>query len=209
MEISPWVCRALAQVNPLARLAWAGRPRKTPDELNAGSYALVRLYRAQDVGPLQAPYLIQELWDVTNAADRHGKLDRRGIVRGPIFSRTGRPTRDWDEHAWVPVYVANFNDFGVSNDTIARGGFLPLMRRWMRPIKDRVLESATAAEKDLAHKTREIALDGRDYLWHLANKTGQGSNRTTIKEERVAVGKSLAERKPGFEGYYNPNKVFR
>lgn len=208
MEVGGWICKALAQVNPLARLAWAGAPRSRPDELNAGSYALVRLYRRQDIGSFENPMLPGDLWDVTTRADKWGRPETQRIDRGPVFAQSGRPSPDWDPWQWVPVYVANFKSFGVSNETIGRGDFLPLIRQWMRPMKDRIVESATAKERELQSKADGISREGRDFLWHKANQTGATTPLTT-REERVAAERKLQERERGFKGYYNPYETFK
>jgi len=54
---------------------------------------------------------------------------------GPVFSRRGRPSPDFDPLARVPILKHNF-----SVEEVFSGDFLPQVRRWCRPIAARYLE---------------------------------------------------------------------
>ena len=211
MEAPAWVCKELARVSPGVRLCWAGKPRQREDELNAGSFGLVRLYKTIHVGTPDEPLTAQEFWDATMRTDRFGRPEMRRITRGPIFSKKGGLSRDWDPLFWTPIYKVDFSGYDISTMDVMQGSekLFGTIRSWMTNLKDRIVTSATTAEKELGRQVNDIARDGRDYLWHLANKTDSAGFRTTLKEERIAAEKKMKEKKPGFEGYYNPFKVFR
>lgn len=208
MEISSWACKFLARFNPLARLAWVGRPKRTPDELNPGDYALVQLFPAWEIGPLDAPLTIHELWNLTMRPNKHGAPEMVRIDRGTLFNSTGGTTPDWDPLQYVPVYTANFPDYGLSNYGISHGSFRPLLERWARPLRERKLESAKAKGADLKRQVDDIARNATDRLWHEASKTGSTTPLTT-REERVAAEASLKKERQPFEDYYSGEKVFK
>ena len=210
-----WVCRKLAEVSPGIRLCWAGRPRKFADELNAGSFGLVRLYKTAHVGTPDNPFTPQEFWDVTMRTDESGRPVMTKVDRGPIFNMKGGLSRDWDPLVWAPIYKVNFaayeKDWGITTMDVMQGSekLFRTLREWFQPIRKRLEDSATHAEKNLGSRVDDISRDATDRLWFEANKPGAYGYHYVTKEERIAAEKKIKEKKRGFEGYYNPFKVFR
>ncbi len=143
--------------------------------------------------------------------DRFGKPEMQRSYRGPIFARDGSTYRDWDVLGWTPIYKAALDTYQLTAMDVMQGSekFFGTLRGWMGNLKERIVTSAETQERELQRKTDEISRDGRDYLWSLANKTGETGYHWVTKEERIAAEKKIKERKRGFEGYYNPYKVFR
>lgn len=209
MEPGRFASETLARLNPLARLAWAGRKRQTPDELNPGNFCLVQLYPMRMVGSLEEPNINQELWDVTTRANAHGQVLRQAISRGPIFNKKGGLTRDWDTLFYVPIYVAKFVDYGLADSAISHGGFKPMIERWATNMRIRVQQSIKERGKVLKSQVNEISEGAADRMWHSANKANSTSSDTTTREERVAAQKQLEKQRSNFEGYYDGSKIWR
>jgi hypothetical protein len=182
-----------------------GRDKRSDGETDPGDFALVELYNQTEVGSLDHPRVIRELWDVSVHADQFGKPLMRKVDRGTVFSRTGRPHPDWD-HSKVPVLVARFSDFGISNFRVYHGYCLNVIKSWTTPIKQRIMKSVKEQGKELTRKADDHSRDAADYLWHLANRTGEASLRTTTRAERVEAHKQVLAKQTGFEDYYNPFK---
>jgi hypothetical protein len=209
VDISSFACTQLSRLNPLARLAWAGRKRRTPDELNPGAYCLVQLYPMRIVASLEEPQINNELWYVTTRADRHKNPIRVRIDRGPIFNKTGGLVPDWDPLTWVPVFVARFSDYGLPDSSIPHGGFRDMVESWQTDAKERYMKSVRERGAELKDKVDNIAGDAADRLWSEANRGTQFSTSTTTREERVAAQAELENQKADFEGYYDGTKVWR
>ena len=208
MEASPFICRELGRLDPGFRLAWAGRPRRDPNELNPGGYALVSLARAQDIGPLDNPLIPNELWNITMRADRWGKPTMARIDRGPIFRRDGAPGVDWDPVAYVPVYVALLGDYGMDNWAVQAGAVLPLVRVWQTSAKERRRKSAEAAGRALVHQTQDLAKEAHRRLMYEANKPTATSPVVAWKHAKKDV-EEFYRRNQGLENYYDPTKDMR
>ena len=216
MEAPAWLCEKVFEIAPYVRLAWAGERSKDPHELNAGGYALVELVPVKDVGSLETPNIKEELWYVTTRANNHGQALRCRIDRGSIFARNGSTAPDWDVLGLVPVYVGRFKDYEIpwarvkrgepfpkfTNEMIYGGACLPMIRRWDASLKARVDESAKEAAATLKGELKDIAGDGSDRLWSMANTTGAASNDTSTRAERVQAHKEVLEKRADFEAYY-------
>lgn len=198
-------CRALYETNKSARYCWVGQPAKE-GELNPGHYGLVQLYPSNLVGDLDEPNIPDELWYIGNALDVTGKLVRKRIDRGPIFNRRGGTTPDWDMLQYVPVYVARFVDYRMSDQATYSGAMRPLIERWMTSARERVIKSAEAAGRELKRKAREIGEEGGKRLWHEAKKhTSSGAiipYDSDVKREMD----EFYRRNEGLENYYRPDK---
>lgn len=208
MEAPFWLCDAVHQIKPSLRLAWMGRDRQVADELDPGDFALVELYNQTEVGSLDQPRIVRELWDVSTEADAFGKPLMVKRNRGTVYSATGRPKPDWD-HSKVPVLVARFRDFGIPNALVYQGHILGVIKSWTTPVKQRIMNSVKERGQELTRQADDHSRKATDYLWHLANRTGEASNRTTTREERVAAHAQVLQKRTGFEDYYNPFKSFR
>ena len=203
------VAMALYRLNPSARLAWAGEPGKTEDELNAGSFALVQLYPIHQIGSLEEPLTPEELWHVTTRADEHGQPCRVRIDRGPIFNRHGGTRPDWDPIFFVPVFKVRFKDYHMSNESVQSGAILPLLRRWMTPIKKRVQDSQEAAGKELKRKAREIGEEGGKRLWKEAMNHDSTSKILPYDASVRKEVDQFFQGNEGIENYYKTGRVMR
>ena len=117
--------------------------------MNPGDFALIQLYHISDVGDLNDPSTFRTLWNVQPTLDENGDTRFEKIDRGPIFNKRGGTTRDWDPLFRVPIFVATLNEeFGVSVEDILTGRIVEHIKRWMRPIVQRVTESAVEQGKD-------------------------------------------------------------
>lgn len=201
------VCADVYKTNRLVRVAWAGAPKKSPDD-DGGSFALVRLFRVQDVGHLDNPVIPYDFWHVTMRPDQFGRPTTVRVSRGPIFNRKGGVAPDWDPLFWVPVYMANLKSFGIGNHIMYGSGIIPIIKEWMQPIRKRVLDSAKARGRELKEEAANLGREAADVIWHEASKTGQTSPLST-REERVAVEAQIDAKKSkvGLEEYYNPEVV--
>ena len=222
MEVPSWLCRRVYEIAPYIRLAWAGERSKDPREMNAGGYALVELVSQTRVGSLEDPRIPHELWSVTTRSDTYGQAIRCRIDRGPIFARNGATAPDWDVLEYVPVYVGRFKDYEIpwvrtkpgeifpkfTNEMIYGGACLPLIQRWASSAKARAEESRREKAKELKDKLDDISGDGADRLWSMANQTGQASNDTSLRAERVQAHKDILEKKADFDGYYAGNSRY-
>lgn len=211
MEVSPWICKELGRLDSGFRLAWAGRPRKEPNELNAGGYALVSLARRQDIGDVENPAIPNELWEVTMRPDKFGRPSTVHIDRGPIFTRSGRPGRDWDPITHIPVFVASLEDYGISGWGVNAGAVLPLVRKWQRSLRKRVMESAEAKGRDLVRAKDDLAREAHRKLMYEANKPSATRQEIAWKHAKKDVEEFYRrkEANEGLENYYNPYKDMR
>jgi hypothetical protein len=166
------------------------------------------LARVQDVGSLDAPRIPNDLWDVTDGVDKYGKVIRKRIDRGPIFSRTGSVRRDWDPLFWVPVYVARLEDYKLDNEAVAHGAILPMVRKWQTSLRRRVQESADAAGRELKRKTRDLSEEAHRKLMFEANKPDATTPIVAWKHAREEV-EAFYRRNEGLENYYDPVKDMR
>lgn len=186
------VCKALYDVHPQLRLAWAGRPPKYPGETNPGSYAIVQLYHIQDCGDLDDTMVtFREFWDTTIRPNAHGQAERVRITRGPIFNKNGGTERDWDPLVRIPVFVMTIDEEYEYPDgsnfrgieDVHSGKYLVAIKAYLaKDIKTRAIESGIEKGKTVARKIDEIGRDGADYLWHEANKTGETSDTSITYE---------------------------
>lgn len=216
MELPNWLTRKVYEIAPYVRLAWAGEPRKHPNELNAGGYAIVELVPSCKVGSLEEPNIPQEIWHVTTRSNRFGQATRARIDRGPIFAKTGSTTPDWDVQKLVPVYVGRFKDYEIpwvrvakgeqfpkfTNEMVYHGACIPMIRRWESSRKARVEQDRLKRAKELQQEMDDISRDGTERLWSKANETGATTYSTVTREERSAAHEDILNRKADFEGYF-------
>lgn len=175
------ICKALYRTHPWARLAWEGRSPRYEGELNPGNFALIQLYHITDCGDRNDPFTYREYWDITTRMiDEWGARDRVRIDRGPIFAKDGSLKRDWNPEYRQPIFVMSFDGSwhdseGVPLDTKAvfSGRIIPAIKEYMKPIVQRVQQSAQEVGKDLDREVSDFARDQADFLLFEANKASE------------------------------------
>lgn len=156
MEAPAYVCRALSRLNPNLRLAWDGATR---------SFAIVELYPQRLVGDLDEPSIISDLWHITDRYDPKTKeVYRVKVDRGPIFNMKGGLSPDWDMLNFVPVYKANLKSYEITTEEVFSLAFLKVLARWMIPFKQRQVESAIEAQRNLDRSISDLTREGYSRL---------------------------------------------
>ena len=203
------VCESLHALHLQLRLAWVGRPKKHELELNPGDFALIQLYHISDVGDLNDPSTFRTLWNVQPVLDEHGETQFERIDRGPIFNKHGGTSRDWDPLFRVPVFVATLNEeFGVSIEDILTGRIIERIKLWMRPIVQRVKESAVEQGKDLKRRASDIGHEVAKDVWKEAQKSDAATVIMANKHTKGAMAE-IEQRKQheDLASYYMPPEV--
>lgn len=100
---------------------------------------------------------------------------------GPVFGT------DYDRLARVPVYLAD-----IEPQDVFSGACIPLIRRWMRPLKERVVEAQVAKGREYESSNQDLAEAQTDYmLWH-ASKSDM-SDRTVTNSDLTAHDKAVLD----------------
>lgn len=179
MHAPPHACKSLYRLHPHLRLAWAGRAPKYPGELNPGSFAIVQLYHIRDVGSPSDPTTYRELWHSTVKADAYMEPERVRIDRGPIFSKEGEVTPDWDKNTRVPIFVMTLDEKYVYPDgepfkieDVQSGKFLGAIRTFLTPIKDRKYAADKAKYRRLKEAARGMSEEMGKQWWWMGQQTG-------------------------------------
>lgn len=163
MHPPEWICKELERIHPHLRLGWVGYARKSgEDELNKGVFALIQLYHSRD-----ASRTFYTLWETVEN-------------RGPVFGSR------YDPLSRTPIYVSE-----LAPEDVFSGACIPMIRRWMRPMKQRYMESAVAKGKQYESDNQDLAEAQADYmLWH-ANKTDGSSDRTITNADLTKHDKAV------------------
>ena len=201
-----WLCKAVYRIHPQLRLAWVGRDRKYEDELNAGSFALVQLFHIRDLGLDDASLQYKTRWDIEFVADEWGNSEGTRIRRGPVFSKNGTCTPDWDPLFRKPMYIANLEDYGIPLSEVLSGEFLGTVKEWLTPIKRRVIESAKEQGKLLKTKAEDIGDEAADFLWREAQRSDATSVIKANKhcKEEMATFEKAKQAAAQLPSYYMP-----
>jgi hypothetical protein len=178
------ICKALYRLHPQLRLAWVGRERTYPDELNAGSFGLVQLYHSRDVGTPDDPVTYREFYDVTVRPDAFGGYELGHVDRGPIFSRTGSTRRDWDYLTRTPMLIGVLSDYGVSHYDVFSKRFLTAVQYWLTSPYDRAVQAAKAKGREAKRKVRDMGDQMAADLWKSAQRSDATS--TTMSKKHAA-----------------------
>jgi hypothetical protein len=96
--------------------------------------------------------------------------------RGPIFSKTGRPSPDWDHWSRLPIYVID-----VSIEDVQSGAVLALVRRWLRPIAARMRETAQERANSFQTKVDEMGDRMGDEIYALGQRHDSITNNVARK----------------------------
>lgn len=143
-----WICKELERLHPQLRLGWVGKPREG-DELNQGFFALIQLYHSRD-----AERTFFTPWHT---------IENRGTIYGSRFDPLMR----------LPIYLADIEPADVFS-----GACLPAIKRWMRPMKERHMESAIEKGKAYEAEVQDMSEGAADYMLWSANKPDSTSDRT-------------------------------
>jgi hypothetical protein len=80
--------------------------------------------------------------------------------KGPVFGST------WNNDKYYPAWLANF-----TKEQVFSGSFILDVRRWMRPLKERVVESAQELGREKQARMRDMAEEAGDRMYHKAQKS--------------------------------------
>ena len=139
--------------------------------MNPGSFALVQLYHISDVQDVNDPGTFRLIWDLDPVQTETGETRLERVDRGPIFAKDGSTRRDWDSAFRIPVFVATLDEeYGFGLDDVVSGRFLDTVRHWLRPIEQRLRESADVRGRELESRTDDVAGEIADATWHEAKK---------------------------------------
>jgi hypothetical protein len=130
------VCRAIYRLHPQLRVGWCGRSPYFEGETNPGAYTICQLYHISDVGSLDEPNTLNELWEIGWTTDEDGRETRARVDRGPLYNRNGGSTRDWDPLFRVPVWMMTLDGSWLAydgqplvNEDISNGRLEATLRR--------------------------------------------------------------------------------
>lgn len=186
-------CRRLYELHPQLRLAWAGRPKELPEEMDPGSFCLIQLYHVRDVGNLDdTENTFREVWHVTTRQDDMGDSYRTRIDRGPIFNRWGGTSLDYDPLQRVPIFVATLDqDYCYGDGTpiherdVYSGKFLEAVKRWITPIKDRLREDRARRYGEFKDQSDGVVDNMVEELMWMQNNVDNTSDHTVTIQEQV------------------------
>ena len=206
MHPPAWLCEGLYRVRPDLRLAWHGSKRKHKDDLNAGTFAIVRLAPVSEVGSLSNPRTYGALWDLAPQINDVGECEMLPHYKGPIFNRKGGTSRDWDPLFFVPMYSLNLEGQGITKSQIFAGAFLNGIEWGLNVMKARVAKANQAAYNDHKNEMQAIGNEAGKDLWKKANQS-DASTVLTTREERVEAMKGFekkkAKREARLKAYHN------
>lgn len=176
MDAPSWACRSLYRLHKQLRLAWAGRERAYPGELNPGDYAIVQLYHISDCGKYDEPTTFREFWDVTLAPTAYGEPEVVRANRGPIFNRDGGYSRDWNPDLRRAIFVTT-----VDFDKVQSGAFLVDVEHWLTDIKERIRKQRLEKGKNMLAHIDGMTEEMTDRLWRDAQSST--ATRTEVPYE--------------------------
>lgn len=191
------LCKKLANLHPWLRLAWHGRERLGPDDLNPGDFAIIQLYHQKDAGTPSDPKSYFLHWQ------------ELPFGRGLIFNKHGGTRPDWDDLCRWPIYVADLGAFGITKEQVFSGEFLETIKYWLRPARVRLEENARQMGKDLKSKAADMAGEQTDFLWSQANNA-DADRIVMTREDSLNAMKSYEASHvgtPALEDYYLPEGV--
>jgi hypothetical protein len=147
MHPPEWVVSELENLHSQARLGWLGVPDEDdPEEekeLNRGTFVLLQLYLKKDVEriPTSTP------WRLFPCA-------------GPVFGKR------WDPLEREPVALAH-----IAPKDVFSGKVLAIVKEWMRPAYERVVEDAKIRGSNVASRMEDNSRAAADWFWWAKNKS--------------------------------------
>ena len=187
-------CRALSYLHPRCRLVWAGTHPAHPGHLNPGNFGIAQLMPRRHIGGIKSDFLLNEVWGITTkVVDEYGTVDTVRMDQGPIFSKDGELTPDWNKNEFYPVLVAVLDGSHVYPDgsqmerigDVFSGKFILAAQEWLRPIAERDAESKRAHESAMDANVSEAAALFREETLDFLDDNDIRFG-TTTRDERVA-----------------------
>jgi len=161
------------------RLAWHGETE---------TFALIQFMHETDVGKPGAESKAYEFWATTCRLREGNIISTVCIERGPIFNRYGGTTPDWPWSGYHAIFIADLGEYHITNYQVMGGGIIPIMRRWLQPLKKRLLDSRVEAGRQLQTNAEDIAHEATDYLWSKANTSDYVSDTSsTVVDNSMAM----------------------
>lgn len=137
----------------------------------------MQLYHKRDAGSYDDPQSYRAFWDVDTVWDELGTPYVRKVERGPLFSKSGSPRRDWDPFERVPIFVATldatfqgYDGEPLSTEDVFSGKVVLTIRRWMDSITRRSFAAAKEKGREVRRRADDISEAITDTIWHEANK---------------------------------------
>lgn len=193
MEIPGWLCKKVYEIDQRLRLAWHGLPKLNEADENPGFICVIQLAPRRKVGSFDDPVTYATLWDPAPWSP---------FYRGPIFSKSGRPSRDFDE-SQVPLYVINLDEM-YTKEAIFTGRFLHSLTMKAKAWKDAEKQAKEQLLKAAKADVKDIAGGMTDHFWSLSNKTDSASVIMPWKHAREEVIKAVEKpRRPGLERVFS------
>lgn len=183
------VCRALYRLDPQIRLAWLGFKPQYAGHLNPGTFCIVQLWAKDHYGTFEKPNIPSELWNVQPYREQDGSYQSRRIDRGPVFSKNGDPTPDWDLNAYEMVYRMNLKDFGISTEDVLTGAILDKLERFYRPLKERIEESNRETIRMMKSRAEENGREAGMKLHRALNRHDVRYNIVPYEDQRKELQK--------------------
>lgn len=136
MHPPAWVLKRLQELHPQVRLGWVGEDRKGPDD---------------DIN--KGHFALIQLYHSRDASRTY--FGDSWNARGPIF---GKP---FDPLQREPRYLMD-----VSKGDVCQGRVIEMLKRWMRPMRERFMESAVQKGRDYASQVSDQAGQmGSEMYW--------------------------------------------
>lgn len=106
---------------------------------------------------------------------------------GPVFSRKGRPSPDWDLLSHVPVYLIKLDTKSVGFDPHIQGWgkLLKLVKRWARPIAARVYNKAKAKGRYVENFVDAMGRDMGDKVFYRSNHGDMGAGSPIVARKHI------------------------
>ena len=185
-------CKQLFQLHPQLRVGWCGRPPVVEGDLNSGAFTVCQLFYINDIGDLDDPLTVSELWEVGWGVDReNNSMVRKRVDRGPLFSRKGENKRDYDPLFRIPVWMMTldgswnaYDGVPLVNEDISNGRLVHTVKKLLGTrLSTRIQRSRDEAAADLNRRVNDTTDEMTDFLWREANKSS--SNTVTMAKKHI------------------------
>jgi hypothetical protein len=103
--------------------------------------------------------------------------------RGPVFGK------HFDSLFWTPIYVID-----VAAEDVFSGRIITMLKRWMRPMRERYVESAIAKGSEYQTQCDDIIGEAADEMYSLAHRSTDGGAPVvakkflTLEEKKILSG---------------------
>ena len=201
------ICREIYDLHKHLRLAWMGRPKAFPEELDPGDFVIVQLMHESNCGTYEKPRTIKEFWEVETYEKSPGIFAQRKVNRGILFNRDGGTSPDWDRLSRRPVIIASVTPaFGLSPHSLYDGTLREFVKRNLVPRKEmlrRRVDAARAKGRRIDERISDHCAEMTEYMWWEGNKADQTSPQ--IAKKHIDTRHRLEHFR---EGAYNFEKMY-